>query len=545
MNEHANGTLAPERVEPLMTLTAQPSPGFLRSVIHAVIGGIPTLLVFGMLGSIGWWGHHSGWTLPKFSEFQGKVEEKDDWCAEHGVPESICIECDASLQPKPKAKGWCKLHGIPECTLCNPKLAQLAQIYSVSPSELDRTQRALDFTERVENNPICKSHQRRIQFVDAASVDKAGIAVEPVWTAPAVEFISAPGEIGYDQTRVAHLSSRSPGSVRQIFKHLGERVKGGDVLALVDAAEVGKAKTELLQAAALLDLKTQTVANIKNSGGAVSESRIRDADAAVREAEIRIEAARQTLLNLGLPLEQSQIQGLTTEQLKTKLHFFGIPESVATGLDAKKTTSNLFPLTSPLDGIITSREIVAGEVVDSARTLFEVVDNHFLWLTFDVKAEDASRVQLGHKVRFQPDGSKRELTGKISWISTEADPKTRTIKIRAELADPKGVLKANTFGSGRVILREEAEVITVPNESVQSEGCCQIVFVRDKDFLKPDAPKVFHVRKVRVGAKDDKKTEIIAGILPGELVVTKGSGLILTELQRGSLGEGCACHSKK
>ncbi|MGL5095738.1 MAG: hypothetical protein ACRDD1_09130, partial [Planctomycetia bacterium] len=57
--------------------------------------------------------------------------------------------------------------------------------------------------------------------------------------------------------------------------------------------------------------------------------------------------------------------------------------------------------------------------------------------------------------------------------------------------------------------------------------------------------KVFHVRKVRIGAKDDKNTEIAAGLLPRELVVTKGSGLLLTELLRGSLGEGCACHSKK
>jgi membrane fusion protein, heavy metal efflux system len=53
--------------------------------------------------------------------------------------------------------------------------------------------------------------------------------------------------------------------------------------------------------------------------------------------------------------------------------------------------------------------------------------------------------------------------------------------------------------------------------------------------------KVFHVRKVRIGARDSKNTEIVAGLLPGEFVATKGSGLLLTELLRGSLGEGCAC----
>ena len=137
------------------------------------------------------------------------------------------------------------------------------------------------------------------------------------------------------------------------------------------------------------------------------------------------------------------------------------------------------------------------------------------------------------------------MAGKIAWRSTQADPKTRTVKVRADLADPDGKQTANTFGSGRVILREEEKVVSVPTEAVHWDGCCSVVFVRDKDYLKADAPKVFHVRKVRVGAKGEKTTEIIAGVLPNELVVTKGSGLLLTELLRGSLGEGCACHSKK
>jgi membrane fusion protein, heavy metal efflux system len=64
------------------------------------------------------------------------------------------------------------------------------------------------------------------------------------------------------------------------------------------------------------------------------------------------------------------------------------------------------------------------------------------------------------------------------------------------------------------------------------------VFVRDKDFQKPDAPKVFHTRSVRVGAKDETNTEIVAGVLPGELVAVKNSGVLRAELLRGNLGEG-------
>lgn len=526
----------------------RPQPPRQRSIIRGVFsfvtGSIPTLLVLAGAGAIGWWGHHTGWKLPKFSELNGKVAEKDDWCAEHNVPESQCVECDPTLMPKAKARGWCKVHGVPECTLDHPELAQLPKPPVVTAADLDRAKRALDFADRPANNPNCRTHLRRIQFATAQDADKSGIAVEPVWTAPAVESITAPGEIGYDQTRVAHLSARSPGTVWRVFKHLGQEVKAGEVLALVDAAEVGKTKSELLQAFALLQLKEQTVASIKESAGAVPVARVREAEAAAREAEIRLGAACQALTNLGLPLKVSDVRQLSVEQLQAKLHLLGIPPDVAKLLDPATATSNLLPLVAPMDGVVVSREVVAGEVVDVTRILFEVVDTRSLWLTFDVKGEDAHRVKLGQTVRFKPDNGREELSGKVAWRSTHADPKTRTVKVRADLADPDGRQTANTFGSGRVILREEEKAVSVPTEAVQWDGCCSVVFVRDKDYLKSDF-KVFHVRKVRTGARDDKNTEIIAGVLPGELVVTKGSGLLLTELLRGSLGEGCACHSKK
>jgi hypothetical protein len=139
----------------------------------------------------------------------------------------------------------------------------------------------------------------------------------------------------------------------------------------------------------------------------------------------------------------------------------------------------------------------------------------------------------------------KDIACNLSWVSTQADLKTRTVKARANLNDEGGKMRANTFGTGKIILREEPQSLCVPKESVHWEGCCNVVFVRDANFLSPDAPKFFSVRKVRIGIRDDNQVEILAGLLPGELVVKQGSGLLLSELLKGSLGEGCACHSKK
>jgi cobalt-zinc-cadmium efflux system membrane fusion protein len=244
-------------------------------------------------------------------------------------------------------------------------------------------------------------------------------------------------------------------------------------------------------------------------------------------------------------MDNINMQGITTEMLENKLHFLGIPAEISGKLDPLQTTRNLLPLVSPIDGIIVSREVVAGEVVDASKILFEVVDNEHKWMTLDVKSEDARFLHLGQKVLFQENQSIKDIVCNLSWVSTQADIKTRTVKARANLNDEGGKMRANTFGTGKIILREEPQALSVPKEAVHWEGCCNVVFVRDANFLNPDAPKFFSVRKVRIGIRDDNQVEILAGLLPGELVVKQGSGLLLSELLKGSLGEGCACHSKK
>jgi membrane fusion protein, heavy metal efflux system len=514
-----------------------------KGVLSIAGEAVPTLLVLALVGAIGWWGHHNGWKPPKFSALTGATAASDDWCAEHSVPESICVECDDKLMPKPKPVGWCKIHGVAECVLCHPELAQTKKP-AVTPQLLDQAKRALEFAPRTTNNPNCRTHERRLQFATSEDAEKAGVAVEPVWTSAAVEFIAAPGQIGYDQTNVAHLSSRSPGVVWRVFKRLGQPVKAGEILALIDAAEVGKAKSELLQALASLQLKEQSLAGVRESAGAVPAARVRESEAAFRDSEIRLAAACQALTNLGLPIGESEVRSLQVNEVRTALHLLGVPEAIAKTIDSKTATTNLLPVVAPMDGVVASQDMVAGEVVDASRILFEIVDPRKLWLTFDVKTEDARRLKPGQPIRFQSDDGGAEITGVLAWISTQADPKTRTVKVRADLEDRELKQRANTFGAGRVILREEENAVSVPNEAIQWDGCCNVVFVRDKDYLKPDSPKVFHIRKVRIASKDAKNTEIV-GVLQGELVATKGSGLLLTELLRGSLGEGCACHSKK
>lgn len=511
-------------------------------VLVRLLGMVPSLLAFGVLGGMLYWGVVHHWSLPKFSALKGESEPVPKaWCEEHSVPEAECVECNSDLLPRAKKYGWCKTHGVHECPLCHPEMAQLDKPFEVTREMLERSQAALSLTERRINNSKCVKHQRRIQFASRDAVEQAGIEVEPVWTGPVSEFVAAPGEIGYDPTLTARASSKAPGTVFRAFKRLGDRVAKGELLALIDAGEVGRLKGELLQAIAQERLKTKTLASMRQSQATVAGRAIVEAESQLSVARIQVSAAAQGLINLGLEVDPKSLAQVGDEELPERLRFLGLPPSQVTEVKSLTGSTNLLPVFAPLDGVVTSREVVAGEVIDPTKTLFVVTDPSRMWVTLDVRLEEAERVRIGGEVRFLPDGSKQEAGGKIAWIGTEADPKTRTVKVRAELDNPAGKLRSNTFGQGRIILREEPKAVVVPNGAVHSDGCCSVVFVRDRDYFRDGAPKIFHVRTVRLGVRNDRSTEIIAGVLPGELVAVKGSAALRGELLKGAFGEGCEC----
>jgi cobalt-zinc-cadmium efflux system membrane fusion protein len=145
-------------------------------------------------------------------------------------------------------------------------------------------------------------------------------------------------------------------------------------------------------------------------------------------------------------------------------------------------------------------------------------------------------------VTFRTDDGSAEVKGTISWISPAIDGRTRTLQVRVKLDNPESRLRDKAYGTGSIVLREEAHALVVPRQAVQSTGDASFVFVRDRNYLRPDAPKIFHVRQVRIGAHDDDRVELLAGVLPGEVVATHGSPVILAQLLRSNLGAGCGCH---
>lgn len=488
-------------------------------------------------------GQATGWNLPALPvALAGEAPAKDDWCDEHSVPESLCVECSAEIMPREKERGWCREHGIPECPLCHPELAQTAVPGAVTARDRDRAARALAFAPRAENNSKCKLHLRRIQVGSADALGLLGIAVAPAGRARVTETVTAPGEIILDPTRVARLSPREPGTVWRVEKRVGEKVRSGEVLALVEAPAAGRAKVAYQQALVEENLRIRALASLTDATGAVAEKTVQEAVASRQEARVRLLNAEQALANLGLMVDTQAMRALAPAQVERNLRFLGIPGSLAGQVAGLTASNNLLAVASPLDGEVVASIAVAGEAATPAKPLFTVADTGRMRLSLKVRLEDAGRLKPGQTVRFQHAGHDEGDAGAITWVSPAADEKTRAVPVRVDLPNPGGRHHANTFGTARILLREEPDALVVPSEAVHWEGDCHVVFVRDKDFDKPGAPRVFHVRKVRPGAVEAAPggpvTEIIAGLLPGEQVATANSGILRSELLKNNLGEG-------
>jgi cobalt-zinc-cadmium efflux system membrane fusion protein len=501
--------------DPATEISAEPLPVQGRLVAFARRG--LNALVFALMGVIFIGGHRLGWKLPHASDlFHGAVVEDDDWCPEHFVPESQCVECNENLYPRQKEFGYCDKHGVEQCVIDHPELAQLEG--SPHLPQYD-TVRALGLLTRPENVRDDNPHARRVQVASLAAAKKAGIAVTTVEERRMADVISANGEVTFDPTRVAHLSPRVAGTVAAVFKTTNDSVKAGEALALVDAAQVGQAKAQLLNAIVKLQLRRTTYSRFKDHAGAVPAMTLTEAESSLQEAEVGFVSARQALVNLGFELPE-KIDTRRAADLAEEIRFLGIPANSVARLPTGTKTANLIPVRTPYAGVIVSSDVVAGEVVDSSKLLFTVADPRAVWLQLSVREEDAHAVAVGLPVEFRTDGGTQLVRGRVSRVSPAIDERTRALKVFVAIADAHENLRDKTFGTARIILRVEPHAIVVPQEAVQSGPSGQFVFVRDKDFMRDGTPKIFYARQVRTGARDDRFVELLAGALPGEMVAT-------------------------
>jgi cobalt-zinc-cadmium efflux system membrane fusion protein len=351
-----------------------------------------------------------------------------------------------------------------------------------------------------------------VHFPSQKALERSGIELVPVEKRPMVSELVCNGVVAYDERRIAQLSTRVPGSIWRVEKRLGDAVLKGDVLLVIDSQDVGRLKADFLNAMVAYESRREQLSILEEVKSAVMGRQLREAKAAMREARNHLSNAEQALVNLGFDVSIRDYAPLDDETRAARIRTLGLPPAMVAGLDSALVTSNLLPLYAPFDGIVVGREAVVGEVIEAAKPIFEVADVSTMLLVLNVSKEDADKVAIGQPVRFRPDGSSEEFASRITWISTEVNEETRTLQVRAEVAnrgdtatrsaeEPHHELRANTFGSGRIEIDRRGTAVVVPRSSVQWDGSRWVVFV-------PAGEAAFAARPVEPGVHDGDVVEI-------------------------------------
>ncbi|HAT9716615.1 TPA: efflux RND transporter periplasmic adaptor subunit [Legionella pneumophila subsp. pneumophila] len=176
---------------------------------------------------------------------------------------------------------------------------------------------------------------------------------------------------------------------------------------------------------------------------------------------------------------------------------------------------------APIAGIIDARNINLGQAVEPNTVLFHISNRDKLLVVAQVYEEDLGKVKVGQEVNVRVlSYPKQTFPGLVTLIEPNLDPLTRTVNVRITLDNKERLLKPGMFVRANVILTHNKAALTVPNTALLQADSKQFVFVQNGGTYK----RV----DVKVGAVEDDYSEIIGGLVPGDLVVTQGNRELYT-----------------
>ena len=339
-------------------------------------------------------------------------------------------------------------------------------------------------------------------------IRKYGIETSPAETGDFRVHISLPGQIAINTDRMAHIVPRVPGIVRQVKKKLGDHVKKGEVMAVIESRELADAKATYLASIERLEL-ANTVAEreekLWKQEEISSEQEYLDAKKASAEAKIAKRNAEQKLRALGFDAEYlKELPSEPAELLTT------------------------FKITAPFDGTIIQKHISLGEVIKDDEDVFVVADLDTVWVDLQVHQKDAGLIKKGQEVIISATPSVPETKGVIDYFQPVVDQKTRRALARIVLDNTSGQLRPGTFVTADVLVEKVPAKVTVSRDILQDIDEMTCVFVKHEHC--------FEARPVTVGRSNEKYVEIVSGISPGEKIVTKNSFRLKAELEKAAGG---------
>lgn len=351
------------------------------------------------------------------------------------------------------------------------------------------------------------------------------------------------------------VSSKVAGKVKEVYFDIGDYVKEGVVLFQLDETDlqnnIKALEAQLKSAQATVNMgqialssakgsqykqqKSQMETALKNAEiqlqdskkayedmkvlyemGSVSKQQLDQSESAYQMALLAYQAAKNNYDLFMNNLSKESVQ-LAQNQLEQAV---AAKESLEVQIANAKEALNDTAVRSPIDGIVSSRMIDAGEMVAGAIAPFTIIQIDQVFVDVYVSEQIINKIEKNQKVDvYVRSASTDKFEGKIAAISPAADERTFTYLVKVEIDNQGGLLKPGMFAEVEFVLDSANNVIVIPREAILTEGDRDFVYIVEGDRAK----KI----EVKLGLDNGKEAAILEGLKEGMEIVIKGQEYLL------------------
>jgi cobalt-zinc-cadmium efflux system membrane fusion protein len=355
--------------------------------------------------------------------------------------------------------------------------------------------------EKAEGHDEHEEKEGRVEL-SAQALANASIEILAAGPGDVNVTLSLPGEVSLNQESLAHVTPRVAGAAREVRKQVGELVKKGEVLALIDSRDLAEVQRDFF----------------------ATKERLALADATFERAELLKKeniSADKDYLAAKQALAEARIEHRSAAQ---KLQASG-----------GSAPGGGYALVAPLTGTIIEKHINVGEVLNDATRAFTIADLSTIWVNVTVYAKDLPRVAAGQTAEVRAEGIAEPAQGKIAYLGQIVGEQTRSATARIVLKNPGPAWRPGLFATAEVVVDSGPAAVVVHDEAVQTVEGAEVVFVQDGDGFEARP-----VQLGRIGHEADPKAgrviEILDGLKAGDRYVSKNSFILKAELGKSEAG---------
>lgn len=300
--------------------------------------------------------------------------------------------------------------------------------------------------------------------------------------------------IDTDASRIARIGSPVAGRIIKLLVLEGQYVHRGEALATLHSTDLSDTQFSFIKAYSQENLARQ----------------------ATERAEQLVKA--DVMGRAELERRRAELLQASTEAaaFRTQLSGLGMTDAAIHKLESTRKLNADYPIVSTISGTVLDRKVTIGQIVQPAEIAFMVADLSNVWVIADVPEESSGRLHKGMEVIVKiPALPEQELHGKLSYVSPIVDPSTRTVQVRMDLPNPKGIYKPAML-AGLTFIDATERKNTIPSTAVVREENKDYVFVQIE-------PTKFMLREVSLGLESGDKRVLESGVSPGEKIVLDGA----------------------